>query len=83
MPISHACLPIPKSKLAETKEFYTKALEPLGYKALHEFPTAVGFGDPKADFWLFGTDKEEVPGLHFAFEAKGIVFLSFIIMRVT
>jgi len=74
MPIDHACLPVPKSKFEEVRDFYIKALEPLGYKKTHEFPlAAVGFGDPDADFWLFATDETELPGLHFAFKAKGML----------
>jgi len=71
MPLDHACLAIPKAKFAEAVEWYTKALEPLGYKKIMEFPaSAAGFGDPQPDFWLLATDKENVDGLHFAFKAK-------------
>ena len=50
--------------------FYTKALAPLGYALMMQFPEAAGFGvDGKPDFWIAigkPTDK-----LHIAFRAKG------------
>ena len=41
------------SDLAKSRAFYTKALQPLGYAAIREFPGALGFGAKgKPDFWL-------------------------------
>ena len=41
------------SDLAKSRAFYIKALQPLGYSVIIEFPGAVGFGTPaKPDFWL-------------------------------
>ena len=41
------------SDFSKSKEFFKKALAPLGYQVLMEFPDAAGFGkDGKPDFWL-------------------------------
>ena len=59
---------------AQSKQFYTAALKPLGYELLLEFPAAVtgntavaGFGErPRADFWISeGTPNQ--PAVHVAF----------------
>lgn len=44
--------------LARSKEFYVKALAPIGYKVMMEFPEAVGMGKDDADFWIMETDKD-------------------------
>ena len=65
------------SNFEKSKVFYSKALAPLGYKLLLEFPAAVtksadvaGFGEPpKPDFWI----SEGVPNdprIHVAFRAE-------------
>ena len=40
--------------LDSAKDFYSKALEPLGYTLAMEFPGAAGFGNTQGipDFWL-------------------------------
>jgi catechol 2,3-dioxygenase-like lactoylglutathione lyase family enzyme len=39
--------------LAKSRAFYTKALQPLGYAVIREYPGALGFGaQGKPDFWL-------------------------------
>jgi catechol 2,3-dioxygenase-like lactoylglutathione lyase family enzyme len=62
------------SDFKKSKEFYVKALAPLGYKMLAEFPASVtgsvdvaGFGEPpKPDFWISsGTPNH--PHVHVAF----------------
>ncbi|MBS0379276.1 MAG: VOC family protein [Proteobacteria bacterium] len=62
--------------LARSREFYARALAPLGYRLLADFPAAVtggsdvaGFGvPPKADFWVSqGTPNR--PPVHVAFRA--------------
>lgn len=65
---------------AASKAFYVRALEPIGYTLLLEFPAAVtghtdvaGFGEaPKPDFWIAQATPEKpahsVP-MHFAFRA--------------
>jgi len=46
------------SDLESAKEFYAKALAPLGYKLAMEFPGAAGFGSTEGipDFWLGSSD---------------------------
>ncbi len=60
-----------------SKRFYTKALAPIGYQLLKEFPASVtghtdvaGYGaDGVADFWISkGTPND--PPVHIAFRAK-------------
>jgi catechol 2,3-dioxygenase-like lactoylglutathione lyase family enzyme len=60
----------------KSREFYERALAPLGYRVLMEVPTAhtggkvvIGYGVPsKPDFWVAeGTPNE--PRLHIAFRA--------------
>lgn len=62
------------SDFKKSKEFYVKALAPIGYKIIMEFPSSVtgtvdvaGFGEPpKPDFWLAqGTPNK--PHVHVAF----------------
>ncbi len=62
------------SDLERSKEFYARALRPLGYELLAEFSaeqtgtTAVaGFGEPpKPDFWIHEGVPNQ-PGVHVAF----------------
>ena len=61
------------SDLEKSVAFYTKALAPIGYAPLMQFPGVAGFGaNGKPDFWIHGdgthkpTDK-----LHIAFRAAG------------
>ena len=59
------------SDLAKAKDFYSKALAPLGYTMIAEYPEykVAGFGEaPKADFWIHA-DGSEQEG-HVAFAAK-------------
>ncbi len=65
------------SNIKKSKEFYSKALEPLGYVFRKNSPSAASFGvreghgksaDPGGDFWLSeGTPMS--PRVHFAFNA--------------
>ena len=59
--------------IARTKKFYDTALKPLGYKALSEGETSLGYGKDAVVLWISKTDKP-VPadansGLHFCFDA--------------
>jgi catechol 2,3-dioxygenase-like lactoylglutathione lyase family enzyme len=56
--------------LERAKEFYAKALEPLGYTMQLEFPGAAGFGavDGQPDFWL--SSQPERGAAHVAFSAR-------------
>lgn len=65
---------ISASDFARSKAFYTKALAPIGYQLLMEFPAAVtksvdvaGFGvPPQPDFWL-AQGAPNKPPIHVAF----------------
>lgn len=65
------------SNFQRSKEFYIKALAPLGYKLLAEIPAAVtksvdvaGFGEPpKPDFWI-NEGEPQRPHVHIAFRAS-------------
>lgn len=59
--------------IARTKKFYDAALKPLGYKALSESDTSLGYGKDEAVFWMYKS-AAPVPadansGLHFCFDA--------------
>ena len=67
--IAHASLPV--SNYNAAKEFYKKALAPLGYEFTEDHPEWGAGGYKEGDntsFWI-GT-KEKVVGGHVAFEAK-------------
>jgi catechol 2,3-dioxygenase-like lactoylglutathione lyase family enzyme len=65
--IAHTSLSV--SDYRKSKDFYVKALEPLGYHNNMEYGDAAGFNDGKnTDFWI-GRHKSVVP-THVAFEAK-------------
>ena len=61
----------------KSKQFYTRALAPLGYQLMMELPKEVtggrgvaGFGvPPKPDFWLAQNEKPNSPPIHIAFRA--------------
>ncbi len=65
------------SNFKVSREFYIKALAPIGYKLMLEFATeagkeidAAGFGEaPIVDFWI-GHETPNKPGIHVAFRAK-------------
>ena len=59
---------MPVSNLAVSKQFFSAALAPLGYRVMYDLPTATGFG-PGAfpTFWI-GAGESHVP-LHIAFVA--------------
>ena len=59
--------------IAATKRFYDAALKPLGYSALSESPTSLGYGKDAVALWI-GVAAHPVPadeksGLHFCFDA--------------
>lgn len=67
MVIAHASLSV--SDYAGSKDFYTKALKPLGYTNNMEYGEAAGFNDGKnTDFWI--SKSASVSPSHIAFEAK-------------
>ncbi len=73
--IDHTGLAVSDGKVSV--EFYTKALAPLGYKALRTVPPevtggkiVVGFGvPPKPDFWIT-EGAPNTPRIHIAFRAE-------------
>jgi catechol 2,3-dioxygenase-like lactoylglutathione lyase family enzyme len=65
--IDHISLRV--TNIQRSKEFYVKALAPLGYAALMEFPGFVGLGaGGKPDLWL--TEQEGPTTVHVAFRAE-------------
>lgn len=65
--IAHVSLPV--SDYAKAKEFYTKALAPIGYQQNMEYGEAAGFMEGgHTSFWIGKKDRVE-PG-HVAFETK-------------
>lgn len=73
--IDHTGLHVSDPK--KSREFYDKALAPLGYSMLYQVPTehtggtvVCGFGvAPKPDFWM-AEGKPERPHIHIAFRAQ-------------
>ena len=62
-------LGIAVSDLDRSKAFYAKALAPLGYTLMMEFPGVAGFGvPPKPDFWISGGGTAGGP-IHICFHA--------------
>jgi catechol 2,3-dioxygenase-like lactoylglutathione lyase family enzyme len=65
--IAHTSIAV--SDYRQSKAFYEKALEPLGYRSNMEYGEAAGFNDGKnTDFWI-SRQKTVVPA-HVAFEAS-------------
>lgn len=65
--IAHATLAVADCERA--KEFYAKALAPLGYRKNMDFGEAAGFNDGKnTDFWI--AERESITPLHLTFEAN-------------
>ena len=66
----------PVTDFARSKAFYTRALEPLGFRIVTEVNLSedgedgyAGFGDERPHFWI-GTGKPLTGRLHVAFAAK-------------
>jgi len=59
--------------IARTRKFYDAALKPLGYKALSESESSLGYGKDAVVLWILQTDApvpaDEKSGLHFCFDA--------------
>jgi catechol 2,3-dioxygenase-like lactoylglutathione lyase family enzyme len=59
--------------IGRAKAFYDAALKPLGYKALSESETALGYGKEAVAWWISKTGSpvpaDENSGLHFCFDA--------------
>lgn len=74
--LDHFCITV--TDLVRSKNFYTKALAPLGYRIINDRAEAVGFGivagalrsrDPDGDFWIV-PGKVQPELVHFAFVAQ-------------
>ena len=72
--IDHTGLTV--ADFARSKDFYAKALAPLGYKVMMEFPPAqtgganyAGLGADKPDFWISSGVPND-PRVHVAFAAR-------------
>jgi catechol 2,3-dioxygenase-like lactoylglutathione lyase family enzyme len=59
------------SNFENSKEFYTKALAPIGYQLITEFgDTMAGFGiEGEPDFWMM-QGEVNTPRIHIAFRAQ-------------
>jgi catechol 2,3-dioxygenase-like lactoylglutathione lyase family enzyme len=59
------------SDFDKSKEFYIKALDPLGYRLIKEFGDSIaGFGiDGEPDFWMMHGEVH-TPRIHIAFRAQ-------------
>lgn len=59
--------------IARTKRFYDAALKPLGYTALSESESSLGYGKDAVALWISRTDApvpaDRKSGLHFCFDA--------------
>src|SRR3954466_4086035 len=59
--------------IVRTKKFYDAALKPLGYKALSEGETSLGYGRDAVALWILRADHpvpaEQKSGLLFCFDA--------------
>ena len=59
--------------IARTQRFYDAALAPLGYQALSDSETSLGYGKDAVVLWISKTDAPVPPdsasGLHFCFDA--------------
>jgi catechol 2,3-dioxygenase-like lactoylglutathione lyase family enzyme len=65
--IAHTTLPV--SDYRRSKAFYTKVLEPLGYRNNMEYGESAGFNDGEnTDFWI--TAHKTIVPLHLAFTVK-------------
>lgn len=58
------------SKHATVIDFYTQALQPLGYEKLKSFPNGItGFGNQSPDLWVAIDEQNSHSTIHFAFQA--------------
>lgn len=77
MPISHVMVQPSASQHAAAVEFYTKALQPLGYSKLKSFPGGLtGFGKDSPDWWVAINKKDTQSTFHVAFRAPGNASIS-------
>ena len=69
--LSHVSIGV--KDLARSRRFYDAALEPLGYRCLHESDGALGYGGVEPRLWLLAVERpaasDGAPGLHLCFDA--------------
>jgi len=61
------------SDYAKSKAFFERALAPLGYKCMMEFPGAAGFGKDRPDFWISQGKTSDPTHIAFAADERAIV----------
>jgi catechol 2,3-dioxygenase-like lactoylglutathione lyase family enzyme len=61
------------SDFAKSKSFFERALAPLGYKCLMEYPGAAGFGSDRPDFWIGGGQKSNSTHVAFSADTRTVV----------
>jgi catechol 2,3-dioxygenase-like lactoylglutathione lyase family enzyme len=63
------------SDFDRAKDFYARALAPLGYSLQAEFPGAAGFGSPEGvpDFWIGSSDERGATHVAFSANARASV----------
>ena len=62
------------SDFSTSKKFFERALAPLGYKCLMEYPGAAGFGlEGKPDFWIGQGQKSNSTHVAFATDDRKVV----------
>jgi catechol 2,3-dioxygenase-like lactoylglutathione lyase family enzyme len=70
--LSHVSIGV--QDLPKARRFYDAALQPLGYKCLHEFPEALGYGAKEAELWVMAVPHpvaaDSASGLHLCLDAK-------------
>jgi hypothetical protein len=70
MPISHVMIKAGASKHAAVVDFYTQAMQPLGYEKLKSFANGItGFGNQSPDLWIAIDAQNSNSTIHFAFQA--------------
>jgi catechol 2,3-dioxygenase-like lactoylglutathione lyase family enzyme len=56
-----------------SKQFYQRALAPLGYAVILEFPGAAGFGAGRPDFWIGQGEPRAAVHVAFRGSARAVV----------
>jgi catechol 2,3-dioxygenase-like lactoylglutathione lyase family enzyme len=65
--LGHVKLPV--GDLGTSREFYSKALAPLGFELVYDGESSLGFGPPPLEFFAVELTSESIHGVHVAFDA--------------
>jgi catechol 2,3-dioxygenase-like lactoylglutathione lyase family enzyme len=65
--LGHVKLPV--RDLAASREFYTRALAPLGFELVYDGTESLGWGPPPAELFAVELSGESILGVHIAFNA--------------